>query len=152
MNSDLIELLRILDRKSVKFLIVGGYALAEYVEPRFTKDIDIVVATDSRNVHELIEALREFGAPVSTLSPESFQRPDHFYQLGFPPNRVDILTSIPGIEFEEAYPRRKTSEVFGVRASFLSAADLLASKIASGRPQDLLDAELLTKYLASDSG
>jgi hypothetical protein len=123
--------------------MVGGYAVMEYAVPRFTNDLDIVVATDLANRERLFAALAEFGAPLKGLSPDDFAKPDHFYQMGYPPMRVDVLTSIPGIELEAAWQRRKEVEIEGAAVFVIGKADLVASKLAAGRDQDLRDAELL---------
>ena len=144
-NSDLIELLRICTESKVKYLVIGGYAVMRYSEPRYTKDLDLWVRVDSENASAVISALRAFGVPLAGVTAEDFMKTGNFYQMGFPPVRVDILTSIPGVEFDAAWDRRQEVNFDGILIPFISKEDLIASKRASGRPQDLLDVEALNK-------
>lgn len=142
-NSDFKELLSILNDNGVKYLVVGGYAVIKYAEPRYTKDLDLWVSANSQNAHAIFSALRQFGAPLRNLSVDDFAHEGYFYQMGVPPVRVDILMSIPGLSFEEAWAKREMVDFDGVELPFISKADLIISKRASGRPQDILDAETL---------
>ncbi len=142
-NSEFSELLSLFAKHDVRFLVVGGYAVMKYGEPRFTKDIDLWIATDSRNAQAVYTALREFGAPLEGLSPLDFTDTSSFYQMGVAPLRVDIMMSIPGVEFEECWQRRTLAEIEDDTIPFIGREDLIAAKRASGRPQDLLDAESL---------
>ena len=143
MNQDWIELLSLFNGSNVRFMIIGGYAVIKYAEPRFTKDIDIWVGIDVENAHRVHEALRKFGAPLVGITPEDFTRSGYFYQMGRPPFRVDIVMTIPGVEFEEAWNNRVVTDLEGVEVSFISKPDLIKAKTAAGRPQDLLDLERL---------
>jgi predicted nucleotidyltransferase len=142
-NSDFKELLSILNDKGVKYLVVGGYAVIKYAEPRYTKDLDLWVLADSNNAQAIFSALRTFGAPLRNLTPDDFAHEGYFYQMGVPPVRVDILMSIPGLSFEDAWQKRELVDFDGVQLPFISKQDLIISKLASGRPQDILDAEAL---------
>jgi len=124
MNSDFEELLRIFSDNEVKYLIVGGHAVMLYTEPRYTKDLDVWIEASEENAAKVFRALAEFGAPLSGLSADDFAREGFFYQLGRPPARVDILMSIDGIRFDEAWPNRNQSEFGSQRAWFISRADL----------------------------
>jgi hypothetical protein len=126
-------------------MIIGGFAVIKYAEPRFTKDIDIWVGTDHENARRVYDALKEFGAPLSGISPDDFTKEGYFYQMGRPPFRVDIVMTIPGIAFEEAWVNRVITELESNLAAFISKPDLIRAKAASGRPQDLLDLERLRK-------
>jgi hypothetical protein len=148
-NSDFSDLLRIFNDNNVRYLVIGGYALVQYVEPRFTKDLDLWVSTDSANAHAVFGALAEFGAPLNDLTEEDFAEEGYFYQIGVPPVRVDILMGIPGLQFDEAWPRRNEVIFEGLRVNFISRADLITAKRAAGRPQDIIDADLLSN--SSDS-
>lgn len=139
MSSDYSELLRLLVECGVRFLVVGGYAVMEYAEPRYTKDLDLLIATDLANAENIYRALREFGAPLSGLSAEDFTDPDAFYKMGSPPLRVDVLMSVPGVDFEEAWRDRQVAHLFGVEVPLISRHHLIESKRASGRPSDLID-------------
>ena len=143
MNSDFKELLAAFNACDVAYLVVGGYAVIEYAEPRFTKDIDIWIEACPVNARKVYAALRDFGAPVSTVSEDDFAHEGYFYQIGVPPVRVDILMSIPGLQFADAWQRRNGIKIDQTNIWFISPQDLLISKRAAGRPQDLLDAEAL---------
>lgn len=142
-NSDFKELLSILNDKSVKYLVIGGYAVIKYAEPRYTKDLDLWVLADFQNANAVFSALRAFGAPLTNLTPDDFAKEGYFYQMGVSPVRVDILMSVPGLSFEAAWEKREVVDFDGVQLPFISKQDLIISKRASGRPQDILDAEAL---------
>ena len=142
-NSDFTDLLRIFNNRKVKYLIIGGYAYIQYAEPRYTKDLDLWISTEPKNAESVFEALREFGAPLSGLSVEDFSEEGYFYQMGVPPVRVDILMGIPGHKFSSAWENRVEVDFDGLRVPFISKEDLIIAKRASGRPQDLLDADIL---------
>ena len=147
-NSNFKELLSILAANGVKYLIVGGYAVTKYAEPRYTKDLDLWVLANPGNAQKIYYALREFGAPLVDISADDFAHEGYFYQMGIPPVRVDILMSIPGMtSFEEAWERRENVEIDGVVFPFISKQDLIISKRASGRPQDLLDVRSLEEEM-----
>ena len=144
-NSDFNDLLRIFNANGVKFLVIGGYALIQYTEPRFTKDLDLWISTESHNASAVYDALREFGAPLSGLTEDDFSEEGYFYQVGVPPVRVDILMGIPGLDFEAAWKRREETDVDCLSVPFISREDLITAKLASGRPQDLIDAQNLSE-------
>lgn len=143
MNSDFSELLNLFNAYQVKYLVVGGYAVIRYAEPRFTKDLDLWVAVDAQNADAVYTALKAFGAPLEGLTEQDFTEEGHFYQMGVPPLRIDVLMGIPGVTFAEAWERREETEVDGVRIPFISRQDLIAAKCAAGRPQDMLDVQAL---------
>jgi hypothetical protein len=142
-SPEFLELLSLLKKYRVQYLIVGGYAVMRYAEPRFTKDLDILIAVDDANAEAVFDALKEFGAPLKNLTPQDFAEEGYFYQMGRPPLRVDIMMSIPGVSFADVWPRREVVTVNGVEISFISKQDLISAKQAAGRPQDLLDIEAL---------
>ena len=144
-NPDFKELLKIFEKHKIRYLIVGGYAVMKYSEPRFTKDLDVFIATDQDNANSVYSALKEFGAPLENLSSEDFAHEGYFYQMGRPPLRVDIMMSIPGIEFDEAWKNREVVELDELKILFISRSDLIRVKEASGRPQDKIDIENLKK-------
>ena len=144
-NSDFSELLSIFKKNKVKYLVIGGYAFVQYAEPRFTKDLDLLVAANPENAKAIYQSLLEFGAPLQDLTEDDFAREGYFYQMGSPPVRVDVLMDIPGVDFEEAWGRRLDVRFDDVAVSFISKQDLIAAKRAAGRPRDLLDIELLTE-------
>ena len=144
-NSDFSELLNTFKRNKVRYLVIGGYAFIQYAEPRFTKDLDVLIATNPENAKAIYKSLLEFGAPLQGLSEDDFAREGYFYQMGSPPIRVDILMDIPGVDFDEVWERRLDIHFDDIAVSFISKQDLITAKRASGRPRDLLDIELLTE-------
>jgi len=129
----------------VKYLVVGGYAVMLYTEPRFTKDLGLLISVEIKNATTVYNALKEFGAPLVDLKAKDFSQEGYFYQMGRPPMRVDILMSIPGVKFSSAWNRRKRLTIDGIEMNFISKEDLIAYKKASGRPQDLIDVKNLEK-------
>ena len=144
-NSDFNDLLRIFNANGVKYLVIGGYALIQYTEPRFTKDLDLLIGTDSRNASAVFKALREFGAPLSGLTEDDFAEEGYFYQMGVPPVRVDVFMGVPGLEFQAAWERRMENDIDGLLVPYISREDLITAKLASGRPQDLIDVQNLSE-------
>jgi hypothetical protein len=132
-----------LESCGIDYLIVGGIAVGFYSEPRFTKDLDVLVAVRPPGDLKLIEALRVFGAPVHLVKAEDFAKTDFVFHFGSPPWRIDILTSIPGIEFAEAFARRVSMPLGPATVNCISREDLIRAKKASGRHQDLADVEKL---------
>lgn len=143
MNSDFKDLLLILEKFRVKHLIIGGYAVMNYSEPRYTKDLDIWIEASKENAERVYEALKSFGAPISSLTPDDFSQEGFFYQMGRPPVRIDILMSVKGVTFADAWARHTTVSVGKCLFRFISKEDLITSKRAAGRPQDLIDVEIL---------
>lgn len=148
MHRDFKELLSILNDEKVKYLVVGGYAVSLHAQPRATKDLDILIKADKTNAVALFRALTKFGAPLEGLTPADFAEAGSFFRMGSPPVMVDILPEIDGVDFDAAWRRRAIEIVdaeTGLAASFISADDLIAAKLASGRQQDLADVEALRK-------
>jgi hypothetical protein len=139
MNSDFKDLLRAFNDHNVRYLVVGGYAVMKYTEPRYTKDLDIWVEAGPGNSRAVYAALREFGAPLRNIKAADFAREGSIYQMGRPPARVDVLTSIDGVGFADAWPNRVSTEFDGIPAHIISRQDLLTNKQAVGRPEDRLD-------------
>jgi hypothetical protein len=141
------DLLRAFNAEGVEYLVVGGQAVNAHGSPRLTKDLDLFIRSSASNSEKVFRALGRFGAPIGGLSANDFQ--DHsndVFQIGVEPNRVDILQSISGVDFESVWERRQFFELEeGLVAPFLSLDDLLANKLASGRPQDLADVDKLKK-------
>ncbi len=144
-SPDFKELLSVLEKHRVRYLVVGGYAVMKYTEPRFTRDLDLWISTDEENSKAIFAALKEFGAPLKDLTPRDFSQKGYFYQMGNPPFRLDIMMSIPGVEFQNAWERREEVVLGGFVVHFISKADLIKAKEDSGRPQDLLDVEKLKR-------
>jgi Nucleotidyl transferase of unknown function (DUF2204) len=135
------ELLQLLNKFEVEYLIVGGYAVMKYGEPRYTKDLDVWVHNSAQNSARLVEALKKFGAPLDhdQISAETFAEKQVVYQIGVAPVRIDILTEITAVEFSNAWRKRVGSNFFGVPVHFISLDDLLTNKRALGRDRDLTD-------------
>jgi len=144
-NSDFTDLLNLFNRNHVKYLVIGGYAVIQHAEPRYTKDLDLWISTDRLNAIAVYKSLREFGAPLVDLTEADFAEEGYFYQMGVPPMRVDILMGIPGIIFKKAWENRMEVDFDNLLVSFMSREDLITAKRASGRPQDLIDADLLSQ-------
>ncbi|HEY0797856.1 MAG TPA: nucleotidyl transferase AbiEii/AbiGii toxin family protein [Candidatus Baltobacteraceae bacterium] len=142
-NSDFTDLLSELNAASARYLIVGGVALAFHDQPRFTKDIDILIARSPENAKRVHHALARFGAPLDQISVEDLTSPELIVQIGVDPARVDVLTDIDGISFEEAWLHRIDAIYGDVPVSVISREDLIKNKLASGRTQDLADVERL---------
>ena len=140
---DFKELLQLLNSKKTEYLVVGGYAVALYGYPRATGDMDIWIAISKDNAHKTVEALREFGFNTAALKEELFLEKEKNIRLGNPPLRIEILTSIDGVEFTECYANRKTVIIDDLNIDFISLEDLKKNKKASGRYQDLADLEHL---------
>lgn len=150
-SPDFKELLKLFEKHKIRYLIVGGYAVMKYSEPRFTKDLDVFIATDKENAKSVYVALKEFGAPLENLTSNDFAREGYFYQMGRPPLRVDIMMSIPGIKFDAAWKNREVVEFNDLKIFFISRSDLILAKAASGRPQDKIDVEKLKEAEQLDS-
>jgi hypothetical protein len=144
-NSDFSALLRLFDANGVEYMVIGGYAIIQYAEPRYTKDLDLWISTDPENASAVYQSLQSFGAPLEGLSQKDFSEDGFFYQMGRPPVRIDILMGIPGLKFQEAWKRRETVWFDDLAVLFISRQDLIVAKHASGRPQDLIDADLLSQ-------
>jgi hypothetical protein len=146
LSPDFKELLKLLADCRVRYMIVGGYAVMRYTEPRFTKDLDLWVEANADNAERVFKALVAFGAPLEAMTPADFAEEGFFYQLGRPPVRVDILMSVSGRTFAEAWPNRLEESIEGVPAIFVGREDLIRIKEACGRHIDLHDAEQLRKH------
>jgi hypothetical protein len=135
------ELLQLLNEFEVEYLIVGGFAVMKYGEPRYTKDLDVWVHNSRENSIRVVEALKKFGAPLDhdAVTWETFTEKRMVYQIGIAPVRIDILTEITGVEFSNAWKKRVASTFFGVPVHFISLDDLAANKRAMGRSSDLKD-------------
>jgi hypothetical protein len=143
-NSDFSDLLKLFNARHVRYLVIGGYAVIQYAEPRYTKDLDLWISTETENAHAVYEALREFGAPLAGMTSQDFAEEGYFYQMGNPPIRVDILMGIPGLDFKNAWQRRVEIDFAGLPVLFIAKEDLITAKLAAGRPQDKIDATSLS--------
>jgi predicted nucleotidyltransferase len=143
LNQDFKEFIQSLNDNSVRYLVVGGYAVALHGYPRYTKDMDVWVEMSVENASKVVKALEQFGFGSLDLKEADFIEPDQIIQLGYPPSRIDILTTLPGVEFSECYPSHTTVDVEGVSVNFIDLENLKKNKKATGRYQDLADLENL---------
>lgn len=139
MNRDFDEMLAALSAAAAEFLVVGAYAVAVHGRPRATGDLDLWVRPSAENAARVWQALVAFGAPLSELTPADLVRPDVVFQIGVPPSRIDLMTGLSGITFDEAWPRRVLVSVSGRTVAVLGREDLIRNKKATGRPRDLAD-------------
>jgi|SRR5450432_115507 hypothetical protein len=116
-NSDFKDLLQLLGDASVRFLVVGGYAVMKYTEPYHTKDLDIWIEPTEENANRMLEVLRQFGAPGGQVTVDDLTNPDLIYQIGVEPVRVDVMGSVSGFKFEEAWEHRVETDYGGVVAA-----------------------------------
>lgn len=143
LGDDFRDLLSAFSAAKARFVVVGAYALAVHGRPRATGDLDIWIDPTARNAEAVYRALVEFGAPLEGIRESDFATPGVVYQIGVPPNRVDILTSVSGVRFAGAWKRRFSTTYEGVSFAVIGRNDFIANKRASGRPQDLVDAEAI---------
>jgi hypothetical protein len=148
LDSNFCDLLSAFGACSVRYLIIGGWAVSIHAQPRATQDMDIFVGPDRGNIEALYEALIRFGAPLKDMEKNQFMEPGTFFRIGAPPCQVDIFPGVPGVQFEACWANRVQVflDVEGtLSANVISAEDLIAAKIASGREQDLADAQAIRR-------
>lgn len=143
MNRDFFDMLSALSGEGVEYLVVGAYALAAHGLPRATGDLDVWVRPTVDNAERVLRALRSFGAPLLDLTRDDLLRPDTVFQIGVAPTRIDLLTGVSGLTFDEAWPSRISVTLEGLPVPVIGFDELLRNKEASGRPQDLADAAWL---------
>lgn len=143
MNPNFRDMLAALCEENAEFLLVGAYAMTVYGLPRATGDMDIWVRPTPENAQRVWNALKRFRAPLFTLKVADLQDPDVVFQMGVAPFRIDLLTSISGVGFEDAWSRRSDVAISGLVIPVLSRADLITNKRAAGRPKDIADAAWL---------
>lgn len=140
LSPDHVALLSAFNEHKVKYLVVGGYAVGFHSEPRATKDLDIYIRTDEGNSLAVYSALASFGAPLAGITPADFNDGKSFFMIGFPPERIDVLQEIDGVQFDQCWSSRITAIFNGrLEVPVISAEYLIANKLAAGRPRDLLD-------------
>lgn len=140
---DFKEFLQLLNSKKIEYLVIGGYAVGYHGYPRATGDMDIWIARSDQNAVKMVEALREFGFDPPELKKELFLKKQKVIRMGIPPMRLEILTSIDGVSFQSCFKNRIIADFGDFKVNFISKADLLMNKRASGRPQDLVDFDKL---------
>lgn len=146
MNPDFRDILSEFIAADVEFLLVGAYAMATLGLARSTGDIDLWVRADAANARRVFVALARFGAPLAGVSEADFARPGVVFQVGVAPQRVDVLTSIDGVEFDDAWTGRREAPVEGVKVPVIGRDHLLLNKRATGRPKDRIDAEWIEAH------
>ncbi len=142
---DFLDMIRALNANDVRYLIVGGYAVAFYGHPRYTKDLDVWVEIAEDNAQRLAQALADFGFGALRVTAKDFLQEGAVVQLGYPPNRIDLITSVDGIDFAQCYEARVEALFDDVNVNFINLENLKRNKAASGRLQDLADLEALRK-------
>ncbi|MEK7726935.1 MAG: hypothetical protein AAB354_00915 [candidate division KSB1 bacterium] len=142
-NQDYFDMFAALNTANVRYLIVGAYAVGFHVEPRTTKDIDLWVEASFENAQQLYKALAEFGAPLENVVVADFCNPEMVFQIGVPPNRIDILMGLEGITFDEAWQSRVEAQYDGQRVFMIGREELIQVKKLAGWPQDVEDVKAL---------
>ena len=142
-QSDFRDLLELFNSHKVRYIIVGGYALAFHGAPRYTGDLDIFVACSAENAERIFSALEDFGFGSVDLTPADFNKPGQIIQLGVPPVRIDIVTSITGVSWEEAESNQVKGNYGDIRVQYIGREQLIVNKKAVGRKKDLADLEAL---------
>ncbi|MBU0650445.1 nucleotidyltransferase family protein [bacterium] len=142
-QKDFKELLELLNKHNVDYVIIGGYALAFYGAPRYTGDIDVLVKADQENAKRVLEAIKEFGFECVNLTKKDFSVLGQVIQLGMPPVRIDIVTSISGVSWDQIYKNKIAGDYGDVPVFFISREDFIVNKRAVGRHKDLADIEAL---------
>jgi len=143
LNQDFKEFIQSLNDNQVRYLVIGGYAVAFHGHPRYTKDMDVWIAMKPDNAAKMVKALEQFGFGSLGLRAEDFLVPDQIIQLGYAPSRIDLLTTLEGVEFENCYASRVEVEIDEIKANFIDLDNLKRNKKATGRHQDLADLENL---------
>lgn len=152
LTKDYRDMVECLQREGVEFMLVGGYAVALHGWPRMTFDIDFWIMANPRNAAAVMRALKAFGAPLMDLKEEDFHKPGMVFQIGTEPQRIDILSAISGVAYEDAASRAVRMEVDGLSLKVIALDDLIANKRASGRPKDIVDAMTLEKMKEKMNG
>ena len=143
LNKDLREFAELLNSNRVEFVVVGAFAVGWHGFPRFTGDLDVLVRPTIENGAAVVEAIRQFGFASLGITREDFAHPGQVVQLGFQPSRIDVITSITGVEFEDAWAGKIAGDIDGLPVFFIGFDDLIRNKESTGRPKDLLDADQL---------
>jgi len=146
LQKDFKEFIELLIEKNVDFLIVGAHAVAFHGFPRLTGDIDFFFSVEEGNVKNLVSALQDFGFPFTS---KDLLQPNKVFQMGVPPNRIDLLNWLSGVNFEEAWSQKVAGKIDGLSVYYLSKIHLIENKKASGRPKDLIDLEILVNNKSS---
>lgn len=148
LDSNFCDLLFAFRAHKVRYLVIGGWAVSVHAQPRATQDMDIFVSPERANIEAVYQALIQFGAPLEKIDKTQFLEPGSFFRIGAPPCQIAIFSGIPGVQFEACWKKRLEivlDEARDLSADIISAEDLIAAKMASGRAQDLADAEAIRR-------
>ena len=152
LNQDFKEFIALLNQHNVQYIVIGGYALAFHGHPRYTKDIDIWIDAKEDNAKRVLDVLRDFGFGSVNLDIQDFISEENIIQLGYPPNRIDILTSAKGVVFGDCISSSHLIMIGDLEVRFLDIQNLIVNKQETGRLQDLADVEALEKLLKNQKG
>ena len=136
---DFEDFVKLLNKHQVDYMVVGGYALAFHGKPRHTGDLDIWINSSEANAEKLVLAIKEFGLPSLGLTKSDFMQDGYVTQIGYPPLRIDILNTIDGVKFEDAFPNKLFVDVNGIEVKYIGLKEFIENKTASGRSQDIAD-------------
>lgn len=150
-EKDFKEFLELLNEKEVKYLIVGGFAYSFYAQPRYTKDIDIFISSSPENATKMVEVIEDFGFKSFGLTVDDFSKEHSIIQLGYPPVRIDIITSVSGVDFDSAWANKVQGKYGEITVYFISLSELIKNKRTTGRDQDLVDVKYLERLKKSKS-
>ena len=145
LNPDFLDFISLLEKKSVEYLVVGGYAVGFHGFPRYTGDIDFFVAVSEANAERLMEVFREFGFGDIGIEKEDFLKPSFVIEVGREPRKIQVLTGIDGVSFDECQKAAVDCDYLGQKIRFIGLQDLIRNKKASGRGKDLIDAHELSQ-------
>ncbi|NQW99515.1 nucleotidyltransferase [bacterium] len=145
LNQDFLEFIGFLEEENVDYLVIGGYAVGLHGFPRYTGDIDFFIAVNDVNSHKVLRVFEKFGFGDIGIVREDFLKVDHVVEIGREPRKIQVLTGIDGVEFEECVRRKVETMIGGRVVKFIGEDDLMRNKAASGRPKDRLDLEELRK-------
>ncbi|WP_127128356.1 nucleotidyltransferase [Pseudoflavitalea rhizosphaerae] len=149
---DFEDFVALLNKHGVQYMVVGGYALAFYGKPRYTGDLDIWIGISKKNADKMLEVLKEFGLSALGFTKDDFLKEGYITQIGYPPLRIDILNSIDGVDFKDAYKNKKEVDLDGLTITYIGLQDFIKNKEASGRSQDINDIASLQKKGKSKNG
>jgi predicted nucleotidyltransferase len=141
LHQDYKEFIELLNANEVEYLVIGAFALGFHGHPRFTGDIDFWVRNDLSNAEKVFKSIKEFGFPMSKLKTEDFTSDDFIFQMGFPPIRIDIITSVDGLEFDKSFKNKNEKLIEGLKINFINIEDFITNKKRVGRNKDLADLE-----------
>ncbi|RZS72158.1 nucleotidyltransferase [Pseudobacter ginsenosidimutans] len=149
---DFEEFVALLNKHGVQYMVVGGYALAFHGKPRHTGDLDIWIGISKKNADKMLDVLKEFGLSAQGFTKDDFLKEGYMTQIGYPPLRIDILNSIDGVDFKDAYKNKEEVDLDGLIITYIGLQDFIKNKEASGRLQDINDIASLQKKGKSKNG